>query len=196
MVHIAEHYQSGLHYLLSLSLCSAGISIGSEMSGGVANVTVENVRIWESRRGVRIKTATGRGGYIRNISYHNITFDNLRAGIVIKVDYNEHADDGYDRTAFPDITSISFKGIHGRGVRVPLRAHGSDVIPIKDISFQDMSVGISYKKKHIFQCSYVEGRVVRPVFPKPCENLDVYDEQGQLVKRAVALNSTELDYDI
>ncbi|PAN08570.1 hypothetical protein PAHAL_1G421400 [Panicum hallii] len=178
------------------SLVSAGISIGSEMSGGVANVTVENVRIWESRRGVRIKTATGRGGYIRNISYRNITFDNVRAGIVIKVDYNEHADDGYDRNAFPDITSISFKEIHGRGVRVPVRAHGSDVIPIKDISFQDMSVGISYKKKHIFQCSYVEGRVIGSVFPKPCENLDVYNEQGQLVKRAVSLNSTELDYDI
>ncbi|KAF8690068.1 hypothetical protein HU200_041431 [Digitaria exilis] len=175
--------------------CSAGISIGSEMSGGVANVSVENVRIWESRRGVRIKTATGRGGYIRNISYRNITFDNVRAGIVIKVDYNEHADDGYDRTAFPDITSISFREIHGWGVRVPVRAHGSDVIPIKDINFQDMSVGISYKKKHIFQCSYVEGRVVGSVFPKPCENLDVYNEQGQLVKRAVSLNSTELDYD-
>ncbi|KAJ1281316.1 hypothetical protein BS78_04G297000 [Paspalum vaginatum] len=178
------------------SLVSAGISIGSEMSGGVANVTVENVRIWESRRGVRIKTATGRGGYIRNISYRNITFDNVRAGIVIKVDYNEHPDDGYDRTAFPDITNISFQEIHGRGVRVPVRAHGSDVIPIKDISFQDMSVGISYKKKHIFQCSYVDGRVIGSVFPKPCENLDIYNEQGQLVKRAVILNSTEVDYDI
>ncbi|CAM0147381.1 unnamed protein product [Urochloa decumbens] len=134
--------------------------------------------------------------YIRNISYHNITFDNVRAGIVIKVDYNEHADDGYDRTAFPDIMSVSFKGIHGRGVRVPVRAHGSDVIPIKDISFQDMSVGISYKKEHIFQCSYVEGRIIGSVFPKPCENLDLYNEQGQLVKQAVSLNSTELDYDI
>uniref|UniRef100_M8BD22 Putative polygalacturonase n=1 Tax=Aegilops tauschii TaxID=37682 RepID=M8BD22_AEGTA len=145
------------------SLVSAGISIGSEMSGGVANVTVKNVRIWDSRRGVRIKTAIGRGGYIRNISYSNITFDNVRAAIVIKVDYNEHADDGYDRNAFPDITGISFKKIHGWGVRVPVRAHGSNYIPIKDITFQDMSVGISYKKKHIFQCSYIEGRVIGTV---------------------------------
>ncbi|XP_048536301.1 probable polygalacturonase [Triticum urartu] len=178
------------------SLVSAGISIGSEMSGGVANVMVENVRIWDSRRGMRIKTAIGRGGYIRNISYSNITFDNVRAAIVIKVDYNEHADDGYDRNAFPDITGISFKKIHGWGVRVPVRAHGSNYIPIKDITFQDMSVGISYKKKHIFQCSYIEGRVIGSVFPKPCENLDVYDEQGQLLKSGAVLNSTEVDYDI
>ncbi|KAM3244304.1 hypothetical protein ACQJBY_055938 [Aegilops geniculata] len=178
------------------SLVSAGISIGSEMSGGVANITVDNVRIWDSRRGVRIKTAIGRGGYIRNISYSNITFANVRAGIVIKVDYNEHADDGYDRNAFPDITGISFKKIHGWGVRVPVRAHGSNYIPIKDITFQDMSVGISYKKKHIFQCSYIEGRVIGSVFPKPCDNLDVYDEQGQLLKSGAVLNSTEVDYDI
>jgi polygalacturonase len=177
---------------LTVSLCSAGISIGSEMSGGVANATVENVRIWDSRRGVRIKTAKGRGGFIHNISYHDITFYNVRAGIVIKVDYNEHADDGYDRSAYPDITGISFKEIHGWGVRVPVRAHGSDIIPIKGISFQDMLVGISYKKKHIFQCSYIEGRVMGAVFPKPCENLDIYDEQGQLVKCAVTLNSTEV----
>ncbi|EAZ24830.1 hypothetical protein OsJ_08610 [Oryza sativa Japonica Group] len=170
--------------VMARSLVSAGISIGSEMSGGIANVTVEDVRIWESRRGLRIKTAIGRGGYIRDISYRNITFDNVRAGIVIKVDYNEHADDGYDRDAFPDITNISFKEIHGRGVRVPVRAHGSSDIPIKDISFQDMSIGISYKKKHIFQCSFIEGRVIGSVFPKPCENLDLYNEQGQLVKRA------------
>ncbi|KAM3224495.1 hypothetical protein ACQJBY_057710 [Aegilops geniculata] len=178
------------------SLVSAGISIGSEMSGGVANITVENVRIWDSRRGVRIKTAIGRGGYIRNISYSNITFDNVRAAIVIKVDYNEHADDGYDRNAFPDITGISFKNIRGWGVRVPVRAHGSNYIPIKDITFQDMSVGISYKKKHIFQCSYIEGRVIGSVFPKPCDNLDVYGEQGQLLKSGAVLNSTEVDYDI
>jgi hypothetical protein len=101
---------------------------------------------------------------------------------VIKVDYNEHADDGYDRSAYPDITGISFKEIHSWVVRVPVRSHGSNIIPIKGISFQDMSVGISYKKKHIFQCSYVEGRVIGAVFPKPCENLDIYDEQGQLVK--------------
>ncbi|KAH7679964.1 Pectin lyase fold/virulence factor protein [Dioscorea alata] len=177
------------------SVVSAGVSIGSEMSGGVSNVTIENLHVWESRRGVRIKTAPGRGGYVRDISYNNLTFDNVRVGIVIKTDYNEHPDEGFDPKALPTIERISFKGIHGQGVRVPVRIHGSEEIPVKNISFKDMSVGITYKKKHIFQCSFVQGRSIGSIFPSPCENLDRYDEQGNLVKHSVSQNNTDVDYD-
>lgn len=177
-------------------LCnSAGISIGSEMSGGVSNVTVQNVLVWNSRRAVRIKTAPGRGGYIRNIHYSNITFDNVRVGIVIKTDYNEHPDDGYDPKALPLIRDISFTGVHGWGVRVPVRIHGGEDIPVRNVTFRDMSVGLTYKKKHIFQCAHVRGRVIGTIFPAPCENLDVYDEQGRLVRPSVSQNVSDIDYD-
>ncbi|RVX05366.1 putative polygalacturonase [Vitis vinifera] len=82
--------------LVIRSMVSAGVSIGSEMSGGVSNVTVENLLVWNSRRAVRIKTSPGRGGYVQHINYRNLTFDNVRVGIVIKTDYNEHPDDGFD----------------------------------------------------------------------------------------------------
>ena len=71
----------GLHILndfIFIKWNSAGISIGSEMYGGVSNVMVENILIWDSRRGVRIKTARGRGAYVRQITYRNITFENVR----------------------------------------------------------------------------------------------------------------------
>lgn len=54
------------------------------MSGGVSNITVENLRVWNSRRAVRIKTSPGRGGYVRDITYKNLTLDNVRVGMVIK----------------------------------------------------------------------------------------------------------------
>ncbi|CAN1136212.1 Probable polygalacturonase [Linum perenne] len=181
--------------LVVRSMVSAGISIGSEMSGGVSNVTVENVFIWNSRRAVRIKTAPGRGGYVRQITYRNLTFDNVRVGIVMKTDYNEHPDGGYDPKAVPVIRDISFTGIHGQGVRVPVRIHGSEEIVIRNVTFQDMSVGLTYKKKHIFQCAFVEGRVIGTIFPAPCENLDRFDEQGHLVRRSASPNSTDIDYD-
>ncbi|KAF9615056.1 hypothetical protein IFM89_021627 [Coptis chinensis] len=181
--------------LVVQSMVSAGISIGSEMSGGISNVRVENVIVWNSRRGMRIKTAPGRGGYIRHITYENVTFDNVRVGIVIKTNYNEHADDGYDRKAFPILGNISFIGIHGQGVRVPVRLHGSDDIPLRNLTFRDMSVGTTYKKKHIFQCAFVQGRVIGTIFPAPCDNLDLYNEQEQLVKRSSSQNITDIDYD-
>uniref|UniRef100_A0A1J3FQR3 Putative polygalacturonase n=1 Tax=Noccaea caerulescens TaxID=107243 RepID=A0A1J3FQR3_NOCCA len=183
--------------LIVRSVISAGVSIGSEMSGGISNVTIENLLIWNSRRGIRIKTAQGRGGYIRNITYRNLTLDNVRVGIVIKTDYNEHADDNFDRKAYPTLSGFSFSGIHGRGVRVPVRIHGSEQIPVRNVTFRDMNVGLTYKKKHIFQCSFVKGRVFGSIFPRPCENFDVYDEEGRrLVKPAAESNVTDIDYDI
>lgn len=178
-----------------MHLNSAGVSIGSEMSGGVSNITVENLLVWNSKRAVRIKTASGRGGYVKNITFRNITFDNVRVGIVIKTDYNEHADEGYDRNALPVIDNISFSGIRGQGVRVPVRIYGSREIPVSNITFKDLLVGISYKKKHIFQCSFVQGRVIGKIFPAPCENLDIYDDEGRLVKQATSDNSVDADYD-
>lgn len=164
------------------------------MSGGVSNVLVENVLVWNSRRAVRIKTAPGRGGYVRNINYRNLTFENCRVGIVIKTDYNEHPDEGYDPKAFPVIEDISYIGIHGEGIRVPVRIQGTEDIPIRNITFKDVSIGLTYKKKHIFQCAFVEGQVIGTIFPSPCENLDRYDEQGKLISRSTSQNSSDIDY--
>ncbi|KAL0410395.1 UNVERIFIED_CONTAM: putative polygalacturonase [Sesamum latifolium] len=182
--------------LIVRSNVSAGISIGSEMSGGVSNVTIENIHIWNSRRAVRIKTAAGRGGYVRDITYRNLTFDTVRVGIVIKTDYNEHPDGGFDPKDFPVLENISYTSIHGEAVRVPVRIQGSAEIPVKNVTFQDMSVGITNKKKHIFQCAFVQGRVIGTIFPAPCDNLDLYDEQGNLVRPSTSQNSSDIDYDI
>lgn len=98
---------------------------------GVSNITVENVVVWDSRRAIRIKTAPGRGGYVKRIRYRNVTFENVQVGIVIKTDYNEHPDEGYDPKDTPNIVDITFTGIHGQGVRVPVRIHGSKEIRIR-----------------------------------------------------------------
>ncbi|WOL01063.1 putative polygalacturonase [Canna indica] len=177
------------------SKISAGVSIGSEMSGGVSNITFENVLVWDSRRGVRIKTAPGRGGYIRDIFYHNLTFNDLNVGIVIRTNYNEHPDDGFDPKAIPVIRNLTFRGIYGRNVRIPVRIDGSKEILVQDVSFRDMQVGLSYKKKRTFQCSFVRGYTIGPIFPAPCESLDRYDEHGRLVKRSSIQNTTDADYD-
>lgn len=166
------------------------------MSGGVSNVTVENVYVWSSRRAVRIKTAPGRGGYVRHITYKNVTIENARVGIVIKTDYNEHPDDGFDPKAVPTLEDINYLSIHGEEVRVPVRIHGSEEIPVRKVTFQDMSVGVTKKKKHTFQCAYVEGRVIGTVFPAPCENLDLYDENGNLIRHSTSQNASDIDYDI
>ena len=53
--------------------CRGGFTIGSEMSGGVSNVSfVDSVSTGES--GIRISSELGRGGYVRDILFKNLSF--------------------------------------------------------------------------------------------------------------------------
>ena len=51
-----------------------GFAVGSEMSGGVRNVTYRNSRLGAgvNSRGIHIKAPLGRGGYIADLSFENI----------------------------------------------------------------------------------------------------------------------------
>lgn len=53
-----------------------GIGIGSEMSGGIRNVRVENCIISGRKNAVLIKSREGRGGFIENLTFENITVQN------------------------------------------------------------------------------------------------------------------------
>jgi polygalacturonase len=48
-----------------------GVVIGSETSGGIARVTATNIVCKGTDRGVRIKTARGRGGVVRDLRFAN-----------------------------------------------------------------------------------------------------------------------------
>lgn len=170
---------------------SAGVSIGSEMSGGVNNVTVENLYVWKSKRGVRIKTAPGRGGYVTQVSFKNITLDTVRVGIVIKTDYEDHPDKKFNPKALPVVENISFQGVHGKSIRIPVRIYGSAKVPVESVEFQDFDVGVTNKKKHIFQCSFVHGKVIGKAYPRPCDSLEVYDENGNRIRAATSANYSQ-----
>jgi polygalacturonase len=51
----------------------AGIGFGTEMSGGIRNVRLENCTIAGRRNGILFKSRDGRGGYFENITGENLT---------------------------------------------------------------------------------------------------------------------------
>jgi polygalacturonase len=65
-----------------------GVSIGSEASGGVRNVFIENCRMSSPtlERALRIKTNSYRGGAIENICFQNVTAGQV-AEAVIEIDF-------------------------------------------------------------------------------------------------------------
>lgn len=64
-----------------------GVGIGSEMSGGVRNVRVENCTFTDTERGLRLKTRRGRGGFVDGVSLTKVKMHNVLVPFVINMRY-------------------------------------------------------------------------------------------------------------
>lgn len=67
-----------------------GLSIGSEVAGGVQNVRAERIHFKGTDQGIRIKSARDRGNDISNISYKDIVMEDVKTAILI-TEYYPHA---------------------------------------------------------------------------------------------------------
>lgn len=72
----------------------AGITIGSEMSGGIIGINASKNIFRKTDRGLRIKTQRGRGNVsIGNIIFENIIMDGVLSPFVINAFYKAGNDD-------------------------------------------------------------------------------------------------------
>lgn len=65
------------------------VTLGSEMAGGVVNLTVEDCIFRHTDRGLRIKTRRGRGkdAILSNIVFRNLTLDHVMTPLVVNCFY-------------------------------------------------------------------------------------------------------------
>ncbi len=65
------------------------VTIGSEMAGGVVNLTVEDCIFRHTDRGLRIKTRRGRGkdAILSDITFRNLTLDHVMTPLVVNAFY-------------------------------------------------------------------------------------------------------------
>jgi hypothetical protein len=59
-----------------------GLCIGSEISGGVENVYMENIRIGTVKNAIYFKSNRDRGGYIRNVQVNNVFVERSKGAIL------------------------------------------------------------------------------------------------------------------
>ena len=65
-----------------------GVSIGSEMSGDVRNVTIVGLSVRRCAVGVYVKSMQGRGGVVEDVSFEDITTDRVAEPIRFAMDYD------------------------------------------------------------------------------------------------------------
>ena len=134
-----------------------GVVIGSEMSGGVKNISVSNCVFQNTDRGIRIKTRRKRGGEVIGASFSNIIMENVGAAITMNQYYScvcgEYPfpkeilfDEGKQPVdaLTPRFSDIRISGILARGVKgVGIYLYGLPEQPIENVTISDVAMEIT-----------------------------------------------------
>ncbi|KAK7274334.1 hypothetical protein RIF29_15418 [Crotalaria pallida] len=157
--------------LTCISPFSATIALGSEMSGGIQDVRAEDITAIHTESGVRIKTAVGRGGFVKDIYVQKMTMHTMKWVFWITGNYGSHADTHYDPNALPEITNINYRDMVADNVTMAARLEGISNDPFTGICIANVTIGLAAKaKKQPWTCADIEG-ITSGVTPQPCNLL-------------------------
>ena len=125
-----------------------GVVIGSETSGDVRNVFVENCMMDSPNldRALRIKTNSLRGGVIENIYMKDCTIGEV-SDAVIKVNFQYGEGDAGEYT--PSVKNIFIKNITSKKSKYALFLDGYERSPINNLNIQDCTFDGVSKKNHL-----------------------------------------------
>ena len=122
------------------------LAIGSELSGGVENVFLENCTVEENARMfhlVFIKTNERRGGYVKNVYVRNVTADKMSQGILgIDTDVLYQWRDlvpTYEKRLTP-ISDVYLTNIKANKVNFLSRILAQDALAVKNIRLKNIRV--------------------------------------------------------
>ncbi len=109
-----------------------GVAIGSEVSGGIRNVFVENCRMDSPRldRALRIKTNSYRGGVIENIYFANTTVGQVARAVVDIDFFYEEAEGGPFK---PVVRNVAVENVTSERSRYALYMRGYASAPISGV---------------------------------------------------------------
>ena len=161
-----------------------GLVIGSEMSGGVHDVAVEDCEMIGTDRGLRLKTRRGRGGAVTNITMRRVRLDGVKTALSVNTHY--HCDvDGHDpwvqsreladvSTATPIIDGVTIEDVEIFGLAHAAGAFlGLPEAPIRNVSIRRLKI-ISYDPTAIATPPIMADRV------RPMRHEAIVAEQAEI----------------
>ncbi|KAL1211888.1 putative polygalacturonase [Cardamine amara subsp. amara] len=161
-VHIRNVYLRGAY--------GSSISFGSEMSGGISNIVVDNGHIHNSLSGIAFRTTKGRGSYMKEIDISNIDMSRIGTAIVANGSFGSHPDDKYDANALPLVSHIRLNNISGVNIGVAGKLFGIQESPFSSLVLSNVSLSMNSGSTDSWQCDYVYGSS-ESVIPEPCPEL-------------------------
>ncbi|XP_019194777.1 PREDICTED: probable polygalacturonase [Ipomoea nil] len=159
--------------LTCISPYSAAIALGSEMSGGIEDVRASDITAVHTESGVRIKSAIGRGGYVKNIYLKGLRAHTMKWVFLMSGDYGDHPDNHFDPKAFPVVAGINFRDVVADNVTMAGKMEGISGHPYTGVCMANVTIGMAKNgKKPAWNCSNIQG-VASGVVPPPCPLLHI-----------------------
>ena len=172
-----------------------GFTIGSEMSGGVRNVRVNNCTFIGTDIGLRFKSTRGRGGVVEKIFISNVRMLDIPGDAInFNLYYGGKAPldetPGNADTSSPPVTEATpqFRDLHienviCRGAQSAIVLQGLPEMPLRDITLKNVSmtsqkgVSVTDARNISFENVRVEHKTGQPL-----RTLRVQDSKLELVK--------------
>ncbi len=112
-----------------------GVVLGSEMSGGIRNVFVENCEMDSPHleRAIRLKSNSLRGGYLENLYVRNIKVGQV-ADAVVRINLNYDRDRGEHP---PRVQNIFIEGVTSERSKYPLYFAGLNDSKIENVVLEN-----------------------------------------------------------
>ena len=155
----------------------SSVAIGSEMSGGVRNILVND---WYSNgggMGIRMKSNSARGGYVENIYYRNIKLENFtREAIIIETDYGAWMSSKKE-DAYPVFRDIFIEDVVCTGAEIGASISGTNNQPIEDKTMKNVFTkthkGMNFEWVHGLKLIDVNSQPSqgKPILFKNCKDI-------------------------
>jgi polygalacturonase len=119
-----------------------GLSLGSEMSGGISNVVIEDCKLLGGSYGIEIKTGPTRGGFVKNVSINNVEIvGTAKQAICIDAFY------GMPNTWCPQpnkhipsvVDNIVISNVAVRNANLSVHFHGAEDVPTTRVRLENVS---------------------------------------------------------
>ncbi len=124
-----------------------GLSVGSEVAGGVQHVLAERVTFKGTTQGIRLKSGRDRGNTLSDFTYRDITMEDVGTAIQITDYYGSPKGYGPDQAEAVPVTRLTphFAHIHIEnvkvtGAKVAMEIAGLPEAPIEDVQLKNVQI--------------------------------------------------------